>query len=42
VRLRQDEDFVRRLEETSEEMRPGLETWFEEQRDSGALRADLD
>jgi hypothetical protein len=42
VRLRQDEDFVRRLEETSEEMRPGLETWFEEQRDSGALRADID
>ena len=42
VRLRQDEDFVRRLEETSEEMRPGLEAWFEEQRDSGALRADID
>ena len=42
VRLRQDEDFVRRLEETSAEMRPGLEAWFVEQRDSGALRTDID
>jgi hypothetical protein len=33
---------MRRMEETSEELRPGLETWFDEQRASGALRRDID
>jgi TetR/AcrR family transcriptional regulator, transcriptional repressor of aconitase len=42
VRLRQDEDFMRRIEETSEEMRPALAAWFEEQSASGALRSDID
>jgi TetR/AcrR family transcriptional regulator, transcriptional repressor of aconitase len=41
-RLRHDEDFVRRLEEVSEEMRPALAEWFEGQAASGALRADID
>lgn len=42
VRLLRDEEFVRRLEKTSEELRPALEAWFDEQRESGALRTDID
>ena len=40
-RLRHDEDFVRRLEAVSEEMRPALAGWFEEQAASGAFRTDI-
>ena len=43
ARLHRDEDFMRRLEEASEEeLRPDLETWFEEQREKGAFRTDID
>jgi AcrR family transcriptional regulator len=39
--LHRDEDFMRRMEATSQELRPKLEAWFEEQRESGALRTDI-
>lgn len=42
VRLHHDEDFVRRMEETSAELRPTLEDWFKEQLATGVLRSDLD
>jgi hypothetical protein len=32
---------MRRMEATSQELRPKLEAWFEEQRESGALRTDI-
>jgi AcrR family transcriptional regulator len=41
ARLLRDEEFMRRMEEASDELRPALETWFSEQRESGALRTDM-
>ena len=40
-RLRHDEDFVRRIEALSAELRPELLKWWEEQHESGALRTDI-
>jgi TetR/AcrR family transcriptional regulator, transcriptional repressor of aconitase len=42
MRFQNDDDFTRRLEASSAELRSRLEAWFHEQRDSGALRTDLD
>jgi AcrR family transcriptional regulator len=42
LRLRRDEDFVQRMEETMREVAPAFETWFEDQRASGAFRTDLE
>jgi len=42
ARLRRDEDFVRRMETSSKELLPALESWFQEQRDSGAFRSDIE
>lgn len=42
ARLFRDEDFMQRMEETSRDLLPRLEAWFQEQRDSGALRTDID
>jgi TetR/AcrR family transcriptional regulator, transcriptional repressor of aconitase len=42
ARLYRDEDFMQRLEETSQELLPRLEAWFQEQRESGAIRTDID
>jgi AcrR family transcriptional regulator len=41
ARLHRDEDFMRRIQETSQELRPTLEAWFDEQRRGGALRTDI-
>jgi AcrR family transcriptional regulator len=41
-RLRRDEDFVRRMEATSREELPALDAWFQEQRESGAFRIDIE
>lgn len=42
VSMRRDEDFVRRMEEGSRETLPALESWFEQQRKSGAFRTDVE
>jgi AcrR family transcriptional regulator len=42
VRLHHDEDFVRRLEAATEHLREPARSWFEEQQQRGALRADVD
>lgn len=42
ARLRHDDDFVRRIEAISEELGPPLAEWFQEQRESGAFRADIE
>jgi TetR/AcrR family transcriptional regulator, transcriptional repressor of aconitase len=42
ARLFRDKEFMHRMEATSLELLPRLEAWFEEQRESGALRADID
>lgn len=42
VRLRRDEDFTARMEAASQELLPTLEAWFEEQRESGAFRSDIE
>ncbi len=42
ARLHRDREFMRRIEEASEELRPALESWFEEQREKGALRTDVE
>ena len=42
ARLYRDEDFMQRLEETSQELLPRLEAWFQEQRNSGEMRGDID
>ena len=42
ARLHRDREFMRRIEEASEELRPALESWFEEQREQGALRTDVE
>jgi len=42
MRFQHDDDFTRRMEASSAELRARLETWFHEQRDSGGLRTDLD
>lgn len=42
VKLHHDEDFTRRMAASSEELRPRLEAWFQDQCDTGGLRTDLD
>lgn len=42
MRLGQNKSFRRRIEASTAEQRDRLEAWFEEQRDSGGVRADLD
>ena len=42
ARLYRDEEFMQRLEDTSQELLPRLEAWFQEQRESGAIRTDID
>lgn len=42
ARLHRDEDFMQHMAETSQELRPALEAWFEGERVSGTLRTDID
>lgn len=42
VQLHHDEEFTRRLEESSAELRAKLESWFHEQIEKGELRTDVD
>jgi AcrR family transcriptional regulator len=42
MRMRRDEDFLQRMEAISREQLPAFEAWFEEQRDRGVFRADID
>jgi len=42
ARLYRDEEFMQRLEDTSRELLPKLEEWFQEQRKTGAIRTDID
>lgn len=42
MRMRRDEDFVRRMEEASKEQLPALEAWFQRERDSGTFRDDIE
>ena len=42
MRLSQDEDFGRRIAASTAEQRARLEAWFQEQRNSGAVREDIE
>ena len=42
MRLGQDQSFKRRIEASTAEPRARLEAWFEEQRNSGAMRKDIE
>jgi len=42
VRVQRDEDFKRRMEPTTAELGRKLEAWFQEQRETGGVRTDLD
>jgi TetR/AcrR family transcriptional regulator, transcriptional repressor of aconitase len=41
-RLRRDEDFMQRMQATSQEELPALDAWLQEQRESGAFRTDIE